>query len=283
MKARHLPILLFALLLPIAEALSRETPIIAGFDGFPMAVSGLEKWDVNGKPYKITNSYYLTADNEVQYAIELPLGVDKSIKSLSFPEALEITKPVIKYAFQNRKYQRKTFKAIGNLPPVQVHSITAVLYQHDGVTTRIFQVNLTIDDLETYNQPRSTQSDEALRAMLVGSWGDNPEHKLEGFMPHLTTYNSDGTLIYTSYLDKTCTKTDIQDIATWTIKDGYLNIFLTESSDKSIKTGVLITDQIVKIDETDMELIAVDSVSKEPKMYQFGSPRLFRKRSDSCL
>ena len=282
MKVRHLLILCCALLSILGEAVARDGPIVSNFGSFPMAVSGIEKWEVDGKSYKITNSYYLVDDNKIQYAIELALSVDIGIKTLRYPEALEIVKPVIKHAFQNKTYQRKTFKPIGNLPAAEVDSITAVLYQHDGVTTRIFRTNLTIDDLETYNQPRSTQSDQALQAMLVGSWTDDPAHTDEDTMPHISTYSSDGTLIYKSYKDKACTKTDIQDLATWTIKDGYLNILVHESTDKDYKTGVLITDQIVRIDKTSMELIAVDSVSKEPRLSAFSSPKQFRKRSTNC-
>ena len=283
MKVRHLLILLCALLLPIGDAASRETPIITDFGGFPMAVNGLEQWDINSAPYKITNSYYLVSDNKVEFAVEFPLSVDKSIKTLTYKQGLNVALPVIKHAFQKGVYKRKSFKGIGTLPAVEVHSITAILYQHDGVTTRIFRINLTIDNLETYNQAKTIQTDEELQTLLVGSWTSDPVHKEDDDIPHLSKYNSDGTLIYTSYLDKACTKTDIQDFATWEIKDGYLNITLSKSSDKGFKTSKVITDQIVKIDKTSMELIAVDSVSKEPSLNSFNSPRQFRKRSASCL
>ena len=281
MKVRQLLILLCAMLLPLSEAVSRDRPVIAGFNGFPMSVQGLEKWDVEGRTYKITHSYYLAADNKVEYAVELPLGVEKSIKTLTYEEALAFTKPVIKHAFQTKAYQRKKFKSIGSLPAVQTHAITAIIYQHDGVTSRVFRISLPIDDLATYNQAKSAQSDEELRAQLAGSW--TVDSALEKDVePHLSHYKADGTMTSNTYSDKTCTKTVRESVGTWTIEDGYLNIIVTKSSDENYNIGNLITDQIVKIDDTSMQLIAVDSVSKEPILNPFNSPKQFRKRSDRC-
>lgn len=282
MKVRNLFISLCFLLSPISETFGRSAPIITGFGAFPLHITGLEKWDIDGKIYEITSSYYLVSDSRIQFAMEVQLGVEKSIKKLNQLEALEVTLPVIKHAFLKNFHLRKTFKSIGSLPPAEVHSITAVLFQHDGVTTRVVRISLPIDDLKTYDQPRTSQSDESLSEMLVGSWVSDPAHREKDYLPHISQYNPDGTLTYKSYSDKACTKQESQSFGTWSIKDGYLNITTTGLGAKDEKTPIVITDQIVKIDKNNMELIAVNNLSKEPRLLPYHSPRIFRKRSDKC-
>lgn len=282
MKVRQLFIFVCILLIPVGEAFSQSAPIIKGFGAFPMHVKNLEKWNIDDKPYEITSSYYLVSDNKIQFAVELQLGVDMSIKTLNQLEALEVTLPVIKHAFLKKAHLRKTFKGIGSLPPAEVHSITAVLYQHDGVTTRIARISLPVNDLKTYNQPRTTQSDESLREMLVGSWISDPAHRDDDFLPHISQYNSDGTLTYKFYLDAACTKLGTQGSGSWDINNGYLNITTGDFDEQDSNKLTVITDQIVKIDKNNMELIAVNNITKEPKLLPYLSPKLFRVRSEKC-
>ena len=92
----------FLVMLSVA-ACKRDLPQrnhgLAATEGDHLQVAGSETWSIGGKAVPVLGTYYMVLESGVEYVIESPREPS--------PAALELDAwPVIRHAFENRKYLR---------------------------------------------------------------------------------------------------------------------------------------------------------------------------------
>ena len=100
----------FPLVMLSVVACSRDLPQrnhgLAATEGDHLEVAGSETWSIGGKAVPVLGTYYMILESGIEYVIEIPREPS--------PAALEVDAwPVIRHAFENRKYLRSRVIAYG--------------------------------------------------------------------------------------------------------------------------------------------------------------------------
>ena len=114
------------------------------------------------------------------------------------------------------------------------------------------------------------KTDAEYKKYIVGSWVDSPKDPLYGSGGHVTEYREDGTLTFRMYTDVKCTILESETEGIWDIKNGILEIEVTETNSKNLGAGLKVSDKIIDIND------------KEQILVLYGVT-IYRIRSETCI
>jgi hypothetical protein len=132
-----------------AVGCNREVPQknhgLAATEGDRVEVAGPETWSVNGNDVPVLGTYYMVLEAGVEYVIE--------VAKEPSPAALEVDAwPIIRYAFENRRYLRSRVNAYGqraveaNRIRIKFGSAYAPYRNKPSVTLGISEVRYRINE-----------------------------------------------------------------------------------------------------------------------------------------
>jgi hypothetical protein len=103
-----------ALVLATLLACRCESSPGAGGGHAPLARGGATIWNIDGKDYAIQDTYFLALPEGLQFTIEyeVPPGVDPT--RMSDQQAYDFAFPLMKYAYDQRLYQRTAVNRVGS-------------------------------------------------------------------------------------------------------------------------------------------------------------------------
>ena len=118
-----------------------QTSAAVGFN--PIAPMGPEIWQINGSPRRIDASYFLALPEGFQFTVEVPFDSVPSDKA----KAKELAWPFIRYAYEQRLYQRMRIRRPGK-GPVESTRIGVALVQHVGAVSRGTRLAMSFNEIE---------------------------------------------------------------------------------------------------------------------------------------
>ncbi|MCK4627285.1 MAG: hypothetical protein KAV00_18370 [Phycisphaerae bacterium] len=134
----------------IAISLSYSAPQAAVTIGYsPMAQSGSEQWQIDGKEYRIESTYYLALPEGLQYTItiEYPWKFEGPEVPMNDERALEIVFPLMKHAYEKGFYKRANISKAGQgaLSPSR---IGVAIIKVGEQTLSGYRVALSLDEIK---------------------------------------------------------------------------------------------------------------------------------------
>ncbi|MCD4699981.1 MAG: hypothetical protein K8R91_05360 [Phycisphaerae bacterium] len=132
----------------IAMPLSYGVPQAVGTgSNQPMAQSGQEQWQIDGKGYRIESTYYLTLPKGLQYTIEYPWKFKVPIAEMNDERALEIVFPLMKHAYEKGLYKRMRISKLGK-GNIATSRIGVTLFERHGKEVGGYKVALSLDEIK---------------------------------------------------------------------------------------------------------------------------------------
>lgn len=113
-----------------------------------MAPSGALTWTIEGKETRVTNTYYLTLPEGLQYTMEYEALGEAEPTSITDQKAFEIAFPLIRYAFEHQLHERTKINKLGS-GVVPVSRIGVVLFARADSGTRGYRVGRSLDEIRT--------------------------------------------------------------------------------------------------------------------------------------
>ncbi len=138
--------LLLAFLMPLPWGAEQAAVTTGGYS--PMARSGPEQWRINDKTYNIEATYYLALPEGLQYTIEYPWTFASEKNRMNDKRALEISFPLMKYAYEQELYKRTSIGKLGQHTTAPSR-IGVTLFEKIGNNkVKGYRVALTVDEIE---------------------------------------------------------------------------------------------------------------------------------------
>ncbi len=133
----------------VAMPLSYGVPQAVGTGGNqPMAQSGQEQWQIDGKEYHIESTYLLRLPEGLQYTIEYPWKVKVPIVEMNDERALEIVFPLMKHAYEKGFYKRMRISKLGK-GNMAISRIGVTLFERRGKEVGGYKVALSLDEIKS--------------------------------------------------------------------------------------------------------------------------------------
>jgi hypothetical protein len=113
-----------------------------------MAEKGPESWQIDGKTYTIGSTYYLVLPpgEQLQYTIEYLVSDPQLLDGLNDERAGAIAMPLMRYAWQQRLFERTTVTSSKGAT-LRPSLIGVAITYHEGARSRGFRVQRSLDQI----------------------------------------------------------------------------------------------------------------------------------------
>jgi hypothetical protein len=128
-------------------ALVVSTVLLAFLLSFPtVGMQGPETWTIDGKKYRIEESYFLPVSDGMQYTIEYVHRFGKPLETVTDEEALQIAFPLMRYAYEHDVYLRKRIYKIGS-ENITAKRIGVILIEEHGNKSQNYWAGLALGQI----------------------------------------------------------------------------------------------------------------------------------------
>ena len=137
---------ILALASPISCGAAPGQP--AGLGGRqPLAVGGPEQWQIDGRTYDVSSTYYLPLPEGLQYTIEYPRDFTSADADMNDERALQIVFPLMRHAYASGLYKRAAITGLGPGAAEPMRIGVVLVQRNDGVA-RGYRVALSLDRIK---------------------------------------------------------------------------------------------------------------------------------------
>lgn len=124
-----------------------------------MAVSGAEKWTIDGHDYKIESTYYLALPEGLQYTVNYLCDCPE-LTPFNDSSALRIASPILRHAVSAGLYNRASVSKLGE-GAIEVQRVgVAIIYDSVGITHRGYRIAQSIADIQEAIDSTSVPSEQ---------------------------------------------------------------------------------------------------------------------------